>query len=258
MGRVITIVSGKGGTGKTTTAINLGAALNKLKKEVIIVDANLNTPNIGVHLGAPIVPITLNHVLKGKADVNEAIYEHQSGLKIMPSALSVNELTKFNTKRFPEIIKKLRGISDFVIFDSASGFGEELIDTLKASDEIIIVTNPEMLAVTDALKTVKVVKRMGKSVRGVIVTRWQGKKFEMSFPSIKSMLETPVIGMIPEDNSVKESLHLRDAVVHTHPRSKASKGYHEIAGKISGHKKEKKNFWQKIKTWDKTVANIFR
>jgi len=250
-GRVITIVSGKGGTGKTTTAINLGAALNKLDKEVIIVDANLNTPNIGIHLGAPVVPISLNHVLKGKADLNEAIYEHHSGMKILPSALSVNELTRFNTKKLPEVVKSLRGISDFVIFDSASGFGEELMDTLRASDEIIIVTNPEMLAVTDALKTVRVARRMGKNVRGAVVTKWQNKKFEMSFPSIKSMLETPIIGIIPDDNSVRESLNRKDAVVHTHPRSKSAKKYNELAIKIAGHEKQqkKKSLWKKMKFW---------
>ena len=116
MGRVIAVISGKGGVGKTTTAINLGAALNKFNQEVIIVDANLNTPNVGVHLGAPIVPVTFNHVLKGKADIEEAIYEHSSGTKIIPASLSVKELTKFNTKKFPEVVKKLKKICDFVIF----------------------------------------------------------------------------------------------------------------------------------------------
>ena len=75
MARIIVINSGKGGVGKTTTAINLGVALNKMGQEVIIVDANLNTPNIGLQLGAPIVPITLNHILKGKAKIEDAIYE---------------------------------------------------------------------------------------------------------------------------------------------------------------------------------------
>ncbi len=250
MARIIAIISGKGGVGKTTTAINLGAALNKFKQEVILVDANLNTPNIGIHLGAPIVPVTLNHVLKNKADIEEAVYEHSSGTKIVPSSLSVKELTKFNTKKLSEIAKKLGKLSDFVIFDSAAGFGPEAMDTLQAGNEIIIVTNPEMPAVTDALKAVKVARELGKEVKGIIVTRQKNAKYEMPLSSIKSMLETNIIGVIPEDDSIKKSLTKRDAVVHTHPRSKASKKYQEIAAKILGGKYEKefqnKSWWSRL------------
>ncbi len=240
MARIIIINSGKGGVGKTTTAINLGASLNKLNKEVIIVDVNLNTPNIGLQLGAPIVPVTLNHVLKGKANIEDAIYEHSSGTKIVPSSLSIKELTKFNTKKISEILKKLATLCDYVIVDSAAGFGEEVIAVFEAADEIIIVTNPEMPAVTDALKAVKVARQMGKEVNGVIVTRHTNAKYEMPLSSIKSMLESQIIGVVPEDKAVKEALNLRDAVCHTHPRSKASKKYYEIARKISGEKIEER------------------
>ncbi|MCK5321025.1 cell division ATPase MinD, partial [Candidatus Pacearchaeota archaeon] len=240
MARIIVINSGKGGVGKTTTAINLGVSLNKLGKEVIIVDANLNTPNIGLQLGAPIVPVTLNHVLKGTANVDEAIYEHSSGTKIVPSSLSIEELTKFNTKKIPGVAKELGKMCEYVIIDSAAGFGEEVIASLDAADEIIIVTNPEMPAVTDALKAVKVARKMGKEINGIVVTQHRGANYEMSLPSIKSMLESQIIGVVPEDKSVKEALNLRDAVVHTHPRSKVAKKYYEIAQKITGEKIEKR------------------
>ena len=255
MARVIVISSGKGGVGKTTTAINLGAALNKLNKEVIIVDANLNTPNIGLQLGAPIVPITLNHVLKGKADVADAVYEHSSGTKIIPSSLSVKELTKFNTKKIPQIAEDLRELADFIIFDSAAGFGEEVMAVYEAADEILIVTNPEMPAVTDALKAVKVARGKGKDVKGIIVTRHKDAKYEMPLSSIRSMLESQIIGVVPEDKSVKEALNKRDAVIHTHPKSKVSKKYIEIASKVlggNGHhlKKRRKGILDKLKFWD--------
>ena len=236
MARIIVINSGKGGVGKTTTAINLGTSLNKLGKEVIIVDANLNTPNIGLQLGAPIVPVTLNHVLKGKADIEDAVYEHSSGTKIVPSSLSVKELTNFNTKNIAGAVNRLKEICDYVIIDSAAGFGDEVIAVLDVADEILIVTNPEMPAVTDALKAVKVARNMGKNVNGVIVTRHNNANYEMPLSSIKSMLETQIIGVIPEDKAVKEALNLRDAVCHTHPRSKVSKKYYEIACKIDGRK----------------------
>jgi|TARA_B100002003_G_scaffold248768_1_gene283328 septum site-determining protein MinD len=246
MARIIVINSGKGGVGKTTTAINLGASLNKLEKDVIIVDANLNTPNIGLQLGAPVVPITLNNVLKGRAIIEDAIYEHSSGTKIVPSSLSVKELTKFNSKKLPEIVKKLSTMCDYVIIDSAAGFGEEVIAVLEAADEVIIVTNPEMPAVTDALKAVKVARGMGKEINGVIITRHTNAKYEMPLSSIRSMLESQIIGIIPEDRAVKEALNLRDAVVHTHPRARVSKKYHEIAKKVSGEYVGPKGFFERI------------
>lgn len=247
MARIIVINSGKGGVGKTTTAINLGACLNKLDKEVIIIDTNLNTPNIGLQLGAPIVPVTLNHVLKGKADIEDAIYEHSSGMKIVPSSLSVKELTKFNTKKIPEVCKALGELCDYVIIDSAAGFGEEVIASLEAADEIIIVTNPEMPAVTDALKAVKVARQMGKEINGIVVTRHANAKYEMPLSAIKSMLEAQIIGVVPEDKAVKEALNLRDAVCHTHPRSKVAKKYLEIARKVTGEKiEEKKGFLERV------------
>ena len=76
MGKIYVITSGKGGVGKTTTAVNLGAALNKFEEDVIIIDTNISTPNLGLSFGAPIVPVSLTHVLQGKADVEESVYEH--------------------------------------------------------------------------------------------------------------------------------------------------------------------------------------
>jgi septum site-determining protein MinD len=246
MGRIITIISGKGGVGKTTTAINLGAALNALKKEVIVVDLNLNTPNIGIHLGAPIVPVTLNHVLKGKAEIEDAIYEHSSGTKIIPSSLSVKEITNFNSKKIPFIIRRLKDLADYIILDSAAGFSEEAIATIEAGEEIIVVTNPELPAVTDALKAVKIARNAGKDVKGVIVTRHKHAKYEMPLSSIKSMLETPIIGVIPEDDCIKKALTKRDAVIHTHPNSKVSRKYREIAHKVNGSQADREGVIRRL------------
>ena len=113
--KIIGIVSGKGGVGKTTSAINLGGSLNNLGKEVIVVDANLATPNVGLHLGTPIVPVTLNQVIARKARPEEAIYEHDSGLKILPASLALADLKKTLHQRIPDVIKRLRKIGDFVV-----------------------------------------------------------------------------------------------------------------------------------------------
>jgi septum site-determining protein MinD len=232
MKKVIVITSGKGGVGKTTTAINLGAAMNKFGKDVLIIDGNLTTPNIGIHLNSPEVPINLNHVLSGKADAFEAVYEHESGVKIMPSSLSIKELNKIRPEKIKDFKEDFKKISDYIIVDSAAGLGHEAISIIPMADEIIIVTNPEMPALTDALKTIKIAEQMKKTVLGVIVTRVRKNDFEMSPETVKEMLETTVLGMIPEDICIQKSLGLKDAVVHTHPKSNSARAYKEIAAKI--------------------------
>jgi septum site-determining protein MinD len=234
MGKTYLVISGKGGVGKTTSAVNLGFSFNDLGKEVVIVDANLTTPNLGLHLGSPIVPVTLNHVLNGEAKAEEAIYEHESGTKIMPSSLSINDLKNLKHERLFEVNKKLKKLSETIILDGAAGLGEEAKSALKAADEVIVVTNPEIAAVTDALKTIKLAEQMKKNVIGVIITRHTGGEWEMNIDSIKDMLEAPILGIIPEDNAVKESQRMKNAVVITHPKSDSAIAYRKVARRILG------------------------
>jgi septum site-determining protein MinD len=232
MKRVIVITSGKGGVGKTTTAINLGAAINQFGKDVLIIDANMTTPNVGIHLNAPEVPISLNHVLRKKAHPFEAVYEHESGIKIIPSSLSVKELKFIDTKKLKTYKKDFLKISDFIIIDSAAGLGPEAIDIIGSADELILVTNPEMPAITDALKAIKVAEEQKKKVTGIIITRVRRNRSELQPETVKEMLEVPILGSIPEHKVMQEALNLRDAVIHTHPKSRPSRAYKEIAARL--------------------------
>src|SRR3989344_6223803 len=169
MSKITVIASGKGGVGKTVSAINLAAAMNYFGKDVLVIDGNLSTPNVGIHLNAPEVPINLNHVLKGDAEPFEAVYKHESGIKIMPASLSVKELRKTKPEKMKDFKKDFKKIAEYVIVDCAAGLGHEATCAIEIADELIIVTNPEMPAITDALKTVKLAEQLKKPVKGVIV-----------------------------------------------------------------------------------------
>ena len=250
MRKIIVITSGKGGAGKTTTAINIGSAFNYFGKDVLVLDANLTTPNIGIHLNSPEVPVTLNHVLSKKAKASEAVYEHESGLKILPASLSIKELKKIVPEKLKNFKKDFQNLADYVIVDSAAGLGKEASASIKLADEIIIVTNPEIPAITDALKTIKFAEQMNKKIKGIIITRVRKDDIEMQPDNVKDMLEVPILGMIPEDINVRKSLNLKDSVVHTHPESKSARAYKEIAAEILGieynSKKDRPSFWKRI------------
>ncbi len=232
MSKIIVITSGKGGVGKTTTAVNLGAAINYLGGEALVIDANLSTPNVGIHMNSPEVPINLNHVLLNKAEPHEAIYEHESGLKIMPSSLSIKELKKVKLDKLKNFKEKFGKLAEYVIVDSSAGLGIETTSAMELADEIIIVTNPELPSITDALKAVKIAEEMNKPIMGIVMTRVRKNKIEMQPESVKEMLETPVLGMIPEHIDIQRALNLKGPAVHTLPKSKPARAYKEIAARI--------------------------
>jgi septum site-determining protein MinD len=232
MTKIIVITSGKGGVGKTTTAINLAAAMKHFGEDVLIIDGNLSTPNVGLHLNSPEVPINLNHVLRGKAEPFEAVYEHESGIKIMPSSLSIEELKRTKPEYLKNFKKDFKKLATYIIVDCSAGLGNEAGSAIDLADELIIVTNPEMPAITDALKTVKFAERLRKPIMGVIVTRVRKDDIELEPEVVKEMLETPILGMVPEDDFVKKSIRNKGIVVHLHPKSNASRAYKEIAARI--------------------------
>ncbi len=234
MTRVITVISGKGGVGKTTTVTNLGLALMKMDKRVIILDANVTTPNLSLHLGIPFYPITLHDVLRGDADSSQAIYEHPSGLKIVPASLKTDDLVETNIEKLNRVMLNLLGRADIIIIDAAAGLGKEALSAVNVADEIIVVTNPELPAVTDALKTINVAKQLGTGVLGVVVNRYRGLKHELRIPDIESMLEAPIISVVPEDIAVPRSIAEKIPVVKHRPTSRSAREFKKLAAKITG------------------------
>ena len=85
------------------------------------------------------------------------------------------------------------------------------------------------------------IEQLGKEVKGVIVTRVRGRKTEMPVENIRDMLELPILGVIPEDGNMQNSLVMKDAILHTHPKSRASRAYRRIAAKIIGKNDYKEN-----------------
>ena len=227
------ILSGKGGVGKTSTAVNMAAALSYFGRDVVVIDGNLSTPNLGLHLGVPVVPITLHDVLKGKNSILDSVYLHHTGLKIVPAGLSLDDLRNVSPEKLKNVLPSLDGLTDIVIIDGSAGLGRESLAVMQAVDELIVVTNPELPAVTDALKTIRLAEEMGKKVRGIILAK-TGENHDIPLENIESLLEKPILGIIPSDKSIRESLIRREPVVFSHPRSKSAVAYKKVVADLVG------------------------
>ncbi len=235
MTTVLSIVSGKGGVGKTTTTLNLAAALAERNHYVTVVDGNLTTPNISLHLGIPLFPTTLHDVLQGKTDITKAVYIHESGVRVVPASLSVEHLRGIKASDLQRALDPLVERKGWILLDGAAGLGKEARTVMRVSDSSIIVTNPGIPAVTDALKAIKVANLIGTPVAGIIINRWTGKKHQMSLKQISEMLEKPILGVIPEDQKIQECISQKKMFFHTHPQSRTAYRYRYIVSNILGH-----------------------
>ncbi len=231
MEKIIAVVSGKGGVGKTTLVSNLGLALAEFNKNAVVVDADLSTANLGLQLGFYQFPMGLQDALEGNINVSDAVYTHQSGLKVLPASISLSYLHKNPSPyRLKSLLSDLEGI---VIIDSPPGLGKEVFLTLKAATDVLVVTNPEIPAVTDALKVIRVARELKKEPMGIILNRTKDS-YELRPHEIEAMCEAPVIGTIPEDKAVKRSLFEKMPVMTYKPYSPASVAIRKIAANIIG------------------------
>lgn len=234
MTRIIVVASGKGGVGKTTVVSNLAAALSGFNKNVIAVDANVTTSNLGLHLGIPLYPVTLQDVLKGRATVKDALYYHPAGFRVVPADVSIKKIMVPRTESLIDVFYKLMGEADFVLVDCAAGLGREAKAAIEAADEMITVTNPELPALTDALKLGKFAEDSETRNLGVILNRVRKEKHEVKDSEVEEFLNLPIIGKVHEDISVRKSIANKMPVVIHNPRSRSAQQFKQIAANLIG------------------------
>jgi septum site-determining protein MinD len=234
MVKVYTIASGKGGTGKTTVAVNLGAMLAKLGKETYLMDADIGMANIGLLLGLQDAPVTLHEILAGKNNIDEGIYEGPAGLKVIPSGISLQGFQQADPDKIRDVLSEIVKRCEFLLIDAPAGISKDGVVPLAVADEVILVVNPELSSIVDALKTKILTEAVGGRVLGTIVNRVDPDRSEIISRKIEKVLGVKVIGIIPEDDNVKRAAAARSPIVIKYPDSPASKAIQRIASELAG------------------------
>ena len=206
MSRVIGVLSGKGGVGKTTVVSNLGAVLtHDFRKNVLIFDSNLKTSHLGLHLGIyNQLSITLEDVLKKNIPPMQAIFIHPTtGMRLMPAPLAASDV---KITKLKNVIDELKENYEIIVIDCAPGLGKEVMTAIKCIDEAIIITTPDLPAVTDALKTIDVLERLHKKILGIVLNKVRNESFELTSSEIESTCGCKVISTIPDSLKIPESI----------------------------------------------------
>ncbi len=233
---VYTIASGKGGTGKTTTTLNLGTSLALLGKKTVVLDADIGMANLGLLMGLKKCKITLHVVMSGSANIKEAIYDGPGGLKVVPSGLSLKGFQNSNPEVLKDVMSTIVEGMDYLLIDAPAGISRDGVIPLAVADRVILVVNPELASMADALKTKALTEMMGSSIEGAILNRATFERTEISLNKVSELLGVRILEIIPEDPNVRLSAAFNTPLVIKTPNSPASIAYKRLAAKISGEK----------------------
>lgn len=230
MKKVIAVISGKGGVGKTTLASNLALALHGMQEEVIAMDVDLKNPTLGFHLGIKDYDITISDVLNDNYSIYEALHIHPSGLKFFPASLSISHLNT-NLSNLKNLLDDMKG---YVILDAPPGLSQDVFHILEAATDVLVITTPDIPSLAGCLRTLEISRYMRKNTLGVILNKVESKRYDIDPAEIEALCNAKVIENIPYDANITASLLKEVPLLHYKPFSPASLSIKRIAHNING------------------------
>jgi septum site-determining protein MinD len=227
-GTILAITSGKGGVGKSTTALNLAVSLGTDAASVVLVDADLGMANIGGMLDIRTGP-TLHDVLAGLADVESTVVEEYEAVDVVPGGRDLTEYAEADPNRLPTVLATLTEMYEYVVVDAGAGLGYADVVPIETADEVILATTPSDAAIGDTAKLAKFSDRIDAEVRGVVVTRADE---QTNAEVVATKVGTEPLGVVPEDTNVQGSIDAGLPLELYAPDSPAGVAYSRIADVI--------------------------
>jgi len=252
----VAVASGKGGTGKSVFATNLAFALTKRSRRVLLVDADFGLGN--VHLLFGISPsANIYDLLEGQMTIRELVHSYD-GVKFIPGSPGVTELASLTDSQlltFGSQLEALENETDIVIFDNSSGLNRHTLHILLACREVIVVTTPDITAITDAYALIKAISHRDSSLRiGLVLNRAKdGSQARAIFDNIHRTTlrflkkRIAYYGHVFDDEHVTLATMEKRPVVASYPLSPSGRCLLEIAGKFSWAPDGDINFSKRLK-----------
>jgi septum site-determining protein MinD len=238
-GKVLTITSGKGGVGKTTATANLGIALASLGQKVVCIDTDIGLRNLDVVMGLENrIVYDLVDAIEGRCRLTQAMIRDRQfeNLFLIPAA-QTRDKNSISPSDMIKLCDQLRLEMDWIIIDSPAGIERGFRNALAPSDEVLVVTNPEVSAVRDADRIIGLVEAEEKGPAKLIINRINPgmvKRGDMlSADDVVGLLAVQLIGIVPEDENVLVSTNQGKPVV-LNTKSEAGQAFLNIGKRLMG------------------------
>ena len=206
MGQVLAVVSGKGGTGKTSLCACVASRLAELGQKVLCIDADVGLRNLDIALGMsqePALPFTA--VMSGEYPLSRA--------SVHPKFSSLHFLTAPMTKQpeereeeaFFRLLQEAKDTYDFVLVDAPAGVGAGFRLAVKQADLAMVVTGSDPAALRDGARTAEAMDAISHAEAKIVVNRIRRnffKKFRFTVDDCMDTVGLPLLGIVPEDEAV--------------------------------------------------------
>ncbi len=229
--RVIGVVSGKGGVGKTVTAVNLGILLAREGIKTILIDSDVQNPSVGLHVGFASMHVGFQDVLGNKIALDDAVIDHpQSSLKILPASLKPSY--RVPIQNFKGLLRDLEAY-EFVMIDSPPSVLEYVQEVITNCDEVLVVTTPDLPSITSANKVIAFAEKNNVKILGLVLNRVHHKAYELPEKEVEALTNYRVLSSIPEDEVVPLSISLQQPLTVRFPDSEVALKFVELAEEIT-------------------------
>lgn len=246
LARVITVTSGKGGVGKSNTAINLAIQFRQMGQRVIILDADFGLANIEIMFGAVPRHNLCDLIYQGK-NIKEIITWGPGDIGFISGGSGIAGLSNLSRDYLIYIIRNLAeldAIADIVIVDTGAGISDAVLEFLVASGEILLVTTPEPTSITDSYSLLKALNRHPRFSREMSQIKVIANKVESDdegrslFTKLNAVvtryLKLPIayLGAVPQDQNLSRAVMQQTPVSLANPNAKSAKAYQKIAATL--------------------------
>jgi flagellar biosynthesis protein FlhG len=246
LARVITVTSGKGGVGKSNTAINLAVQFRKMGKRVIILDADFGLANIEIMFGAVPKHNLFDLIYQGKK-IQDIITWGPMEIGFISGGSGIAGMSNLSVDYLNYIIRNLKELdemADIILVDTGAGISDAVLEFLVASGEILLVTTPEPTSITDSYSLIKALARhprysheatgikvVANKVRDEEEAETLFNKLEMV---VDRYLNIPIsyLGMVPQDEQLAKAVMQQMPVSIENPGARSAQAYEVIAAKL--------------------------
>ena len=254
--KVITVTSGKGGVGKTTTVANIAVALAADGKKVVCMDGDIGLRNLDVVMGLENrIVYDIVDIVEGRCRTRQAMIRDKRlpELFLIPAA-QTRDKNAVSPSDMIRLCDELRPEVDWIIIDSPAGIERGFRNSIAAADQILIVTNPEMSAVRDADRVVGLLEAEEKKSPSLIINRLNPglvKRGDMlSVDDVYDLLRIEVIGIVPEDENVILASN-KGMPLALEGKTRAGQAFRNIARRLNGEEVpfldlDARSIWERI------------